>query len=248
VTGLVTEAPPAVAFAGVDVRFPDGTQALADIDLAVRRGEFVSLVGPSGCGKSTLLRLAAGLQQPTAGSVHDQSTELGYVFQDATLLPWRTVAGNVGLLPQLRRLSRRERAERVAAAIDTVGLRGSEDKYPRMLSGGMRMRVSLARALTLDPDLFLFDEPFGALDEMTRERLNDEVLRLFGLKGFAGLFVTHSVQEATYLATRVVVLSSGPGRVVADIGVDFAYPRPPSLRFDPSFNRIAAAVSDALRS
>jgi NitT/TauT family transport system ATP-binding protein len=232
----------------VDLVYPDGTHALSSVDLEVRRGEFISLVGPSGCGKSSLLRIAAGLVRPTSGLVRNGSTELGYVFQDATLLPWRTVAGNVGLLPQLRRVGRKERRELVSAAVETVGLRGFEDKYPHTLSGGMKMRVSLARALTLDPDLFLFDEPFGALDEMTRERLNDEVLQLFQIKRFAGVFVTHSVQEATFLSTRVIVMSSGPGRVVADIAVDFDYPRPPSLRFDSAFNRAAAAVSDALRS
>ncbi|MFI5957400.1 ABC transporter ATP-binding protein [Cryptosporangium sp. NPDC051539] len=242
------EASTAVAFEGVDVVFPDGTRALSAVDLGVRRGEFVSLVGPSGCGKSTLLRLAAGLVRPTSGLVRNGSRELGYVFQDATLLPWRTVADNVGLLPQLRRVARRERHELVSAAIQTVGLRGFEDSYPRTLSGGMKMRVSLARALTLDPDLFLFDEPFGALDEMTRERLNDEVLRLFQVKGFAGIFVTHSVPEATFLSTRVIVLSSRPGRIVADIPVGFDYPRSSTLRFDPAFNRVAAAVSDALRN
>jgi NitT/TauT family transport system ATP-binding protein len=238
----------ALGFDDVDLVYPDGTHALSSVDLEVRRGEFISLVGPSGCGKSSLLRIAAGLVRPTSGLVRKGSTELGYVFQDATLLPWRTVAGNVGLLPQLRRVGRKERRELVSAAVETVGLRGFEDKYPHTLSGGMKMRVSLARALTLDPDLFLFDEPFGALDEMTRERLNDEVLQLFQIKRFAGVFVTHSVQEATFLSTRVMVMSSGPGRVVADIAVDFDYPRPPSLRFDSAFNRVAAAVSDALRS
>jgi NitT/TauT family transport system ATP-binding protein len=239
---------PKLAFDGVDVRFPDGTHALTGIDLDIRAGEFVSLVGPSGCGKSTLLRIAAGLVQPTSGDVRNAGADLGFVFQDATLLPWRTVAGNVGLLPQLQGVGRRERRELVSSAIETVGLRGFEDKYPRTLSGGMKMRVSLARALTLEPDLFLFDEPFGALDEMTRERLNGEVLELFQLKRFAALFVTHSVQEATFLSTRVVVMSSRPGRIVADIPVDFDYPRPQTLRFDPSFNRIAASVSDALRA
>jgi NitT/TauT family transport system ATP-binding protein len=243
-----TDASPALVFDDVELVYPDGTQALSRIDLEVSKGEFVSLVGPSGCGKSTLLRVAAGLVVPSSGRAHTDGGELGYVFQDATLLPWRTVADNVGLLAELRRMGRRERRELVSAAIETVGLRGFEDKYPGTLSGGMKMRVSLARALTLEPDLFLFDEPFGALDEMTRERLNDEVLQLFQLERFAGVFVTHSIPEATFLSTRVLVMSSRPGRIVADIAVDFDYPRPPRLRFDSAFNRVAAAVSDALRS
>lgn len=243
-----TDARQALAFDNVELVYPDGTHALSKVDLEVRKAEFVSLVGPSGCGKSTMLRIAAGLIQPTSGHTHTDSGELGYVFQDATLLPWRTVADNVGLLVQLRGMGRRERRGLVSAAIETVGLGGFEDNYPGTLSGGMKMRVSLARALTLDPDLFLFDEPFGALDEMTRERLNDEVLQLFHAKRFAGVFVTHSVLEATFLSTRVLVMSSRPGRIVADIAVDFDYPRPPRLRFDPAFNRVAAAVSDALRS
>jgi NitT/TauT family transport system ATP-binding protein len=242
------EARTALMFEDLELVYPDGTHALSRVDLQVRNGEFVSLVGPSGCGKSTLLRLAAGLVRPTSGSVHTQSDDLGYVFQDATLLPWRSVSDNIGLLLELRRVGRRERRELVAAAIETVGLSGSEAKYPGALSGGMKMRVSLARALTLNPDLFLFDEPFGALDEMTREHLNDEVLHLFQARRFAGVFVTHSVQEATFLSNRVIVMSGAPGRTVADIAVDFDYPRPSKLRFDPAFNRIARAVSEALRS
>jgi len=237
-----------LSFDQIGMVFADGTEAIADASFRVDKGEFVTVVGPSGCGKSTLLRLAAGLTVPTSGRTRTDSGDLGYVFQDATLLPWRTVSDNVGLLLELRRMRRSERGPRIAAAIQTVGLNGFEDKYPSTLSGGMRMRVSLARALTLNPDLLLFDEPFGALDEMTRERLGDEVLQLFATRGFAGVFVTHSVPEATFLSTRVIVMSSRPGRVVADIAVDFDYPRRPELRFDPAFNRIAAAVSGALRS
>ena len=243
-----TDGSPALVFDDVELVYPDGTHALSTVNLEIGKGEFVSLVGPSGWGKSTLLRVAAGLVLPSSGRTCTDGGELGYVFQDATLLPWRTVADNVGLLAELRRLGRRERRELVAAAIETVGLRGFEDKYPDTLSGGMKMRVSLARALTLDPDLFLFDEPFGALDEMTRGRLNDEVLQLFQARSFTGVFVTHSIHEATFLSTRVLVMSSGPGRIVADIAVEFGFPRQPRLRFDSAFNRVAAAVSDALRS
>lgn len=235
-------------FAKVGLTYRDGTHALGDIDLEVRSGELVSIVGPSGCGKSTLLRIASGLLSPSAGTVRAEQEHLGYVFQDATLLPWRTVEANVGLLCELRGVPKAQRAALVRDAIALVGLRGFEHHHPRRLSGGMKMRASLARALTVDPRLFLFDEPFGALDEITRLRLNEELLTLFEARRFAGVFVTHSVSEAVYLSTKVVVMSDRPGKVVAEIPVPFAYPRPPELRYDPAFGQLAALVSSALRA
>lgn len=239
---------PALRFSGVMKRFPGGTTALAEASLEVSPGEFVSVVGPSGCGKSTLLRLASGLDQVTEGTVDVGAKRLGYVFQDATLLPWRTVRQNVGLFAELEKIDKAERHQRVADAIGLVGLAGFEKHLPHQLSGGMRMRVSLARSLVLDPDVFLFDEPFGALDEITRERLNDELLRMFGLRAFAALFITHSVAEAVFLATRVVVMSGRPGRVIADIPVPFGYPRMPELRYTPEFGALCGEVSRHLRS
>ena len=239
--------PTALRFSGVAKRFATGTLATTGIDLALRPGEFVAIVGPSGCGKSTLLRLAAGLSQPTAGRVEVARGGVGYVFQDPTLLPWRSVARNIELPAELQELSRRERRRRVSEAVELVGLRGFERHLPRMLSGGMRMRVSLARALLLDPDLLLFDEPFGALDELTRERLNDELLRLYTARRFTGLFVTHSVAEAVFLSSRVVLMSPRPGRIVADFPVPFDYPRPRGLRFTPEFTALTARVSARLR-
>jgi NitT/TauT family transport system ATP-binding protein len=231
----------------VSMAFPDGTHALAEVSLDVRRGELVALVGPSGCGKSTLLRLLAGFEQATSGTVATSGEGLGYVFQDATLLPWRTVLGNVVLPAELAGRPKAEAEAAARAAIGRVGLTGFEGHRPAQLSGGMRMRASIARALTLQPRLFLFDEPFGALDEITRERLNEELSSLFVLDPFAGLFVTHSVPEAVYLSTRVVVLSERPGRIVADIEVPFAYPRGPELRYAPEFAAVAGEVSAALR-
>jgi len=238
----------AVAFADVSMRFPDGTQALEGVTFRVGVGEFVSLVGPSGCGKSTLLRLVAGFETPSRGAVTSTSGEaVGYVFQDATLLPWRSVRHNVELPAQLRGVAPEERRRRADEAIRRVGLSGFEAHRPAQLSGGMRMRASIARALTLKPKLFLFDEPFGALDEITRERLHDELGALFVEEPFAGLFVTHSVPEAVFLSSRVIVMSSRPGRVVADIAVPFAYPRPPELRYRPAFAELAGRVSATLR-
>ncbi|MCW0212825.1 MAG: ABC transporter ATP-binding protein [Pseudonocardia sp.] len=236
-----------LSFVDVAKTYPDGTTALEHVDLEVRRGDFVTVVGPSGCGKSTLLRIASGLEPHTAGTSTVDSRHLGYVFQDATLLPWRTVAQNVELVAELSGRPKNDRKAAAKDAIDLVGLTGFEKHLPRQLSGGMRMRVSLARSLTLAPDLFLFDEPFGALDEITRERLNDELIRLFSTQRFGALFITHSVSEAVYLSTEVVVMSGRPGRVVQTFDVPFGYPRSPDLRFTPEFAALSGEVSRALR-
>ncbi len=236
-----------LAFSGVGRVFADGTEALRGVDLQVGRGEFVTVVGPSGCGKSTLLRLASGLDGPSTGAVTVASERVGYVFQDPTLLPWRSVSRNIELLAELERVPKPERRRRVAEVIRLVGLDGFERHRPRALSGGMRMRVSLARSLVLEPDVFLFDEPFGALDEMTRERLNDELLQLFADRQFAALFITHSVAEAVFLSTRVVVMSPRPGRLLGDVAVPFGYPRLPELRYTEEFGKVAGEVSDLLR-
>jgi len=234
-------------FRDVAMTFPDGTVALSGVDLTVRRGEFVTVVGPSGCGKSTLLRIASGLETASHGTTELMTDRIGYVFQDATLLPWRDVQRNVELLAELNSIPRLERASKAKDAIDLVGLSGFERHLPRALSGGMRMRTSLARSLTLDPELFLFDEPFGALDEITRERLNDELLRLFAEQQFAGLFITHSVSEAVYLSTRVIVMSGRPGRIVDQFEVPFDMPRDPDVRFTAEFGELVGKVSHALR-
>jgi NitT/TauT family transport system ATP-binding protein len=234
-------------FARTEMTFPNGTVALRDVDLTVSRGEFVSVVGPSGCGKSTLLRIASGLENASDGTAAVRTEQVGYVFQDATLLPWRTVAGNIELIAELKGISRAERAEKAAQVIDLVGLSGFEDNLPKQLSGGMRMRTSVARSLMMDPELFLFDEPFGALDEITRERLNDELCKLFCERSFAGLFITHSVSEAVYLSTKVAVMSGRPGTIVETFDVPFGMPRDPDVRFTPEFAELTGEVSHALR-
>lgn len=228
--------------------FPDGTEALRDVSFDVHKGEFVTVVGPSGCGKSTLLKVASGLITHTSGDVEVDRKSLGYTFQDATLLPWRSVVRNVELLLELEGVSKSERRRIAQEHIDLVGLTGFEQHYPKRLSGGMKMRVSLARSLAVQPEVFMFDEPFGALDEITRERLNDELLDLFKNEGFAGLFITHSIYEAIFLSTRVLVMSARPGRIVADFEIPFDYPRDTSLRYDPEFTRLAGEVSESLRA
>jgi NitT/TauT family transport system ATP-binding protein len=238
---------PALTFRGVSKTFPDGTHALTPLDLTVREGEFVTVVGPSGCGKSTILKIASGLIPKTDGDLELSDDNMGYVFQDATLLPWRTVRKNVELFAELHGIDKSERRAAAQEAIDLVGLSGFEDHHPKRLSGGMKMRVSLARSLVLNPKLFLFDEPFGALDEITRERLQEELLRLFVIEGFAALFITHSLYEAVFLSTRVLVMSPRPGRFVAEFDVPFGYPRTDEIRFDPEFARISGEVSAALR-
>lgn len=237
---------PALAFQHVGLTFENGTHALDGIDIAVRPGEFVSLVGPSGCGKSTLLRLAAGFEHPTAGTVSVATGKLGYVFQEATLLPWRSVLRNVELPAELAGVDKAIRRAAAREALELVGLTGFENHKPAQLSGGMRMRASIARALTGAPELFLFDEPFGALDEITRQRLNEEVSGLYRRSGFTGVFVTHSVAEAVFMSTRVVVLTGRPGRVAADIPVPLDFPRSPESRYTPEFGAVAAEVSAAL--
>jgi NitT/TauT family transport system ATP-binding protein len=231
----------------VERKFTDGTAAVTELSLHVRRGEFVSVVGPSGCGKSTLLRLVSGLDAPTAGAVAVAPGRLGYVFQDPTLLPWRSVRRNVELLAELEGIPRAERRRRVDRTLELVGLDEFARARPAALSGGMRMRVSLARSLVLDPELFLLDEPFGALDELTRERMNDELVALHTARGLTVLFVTHSVAEAVFLSDRVAVMSPRPGRIVGEVAVPFPYPRSPDLRFEPEFGRLAARVSALLR-
>ena len=236
-----------LSFDRIGMVFPDGTEAIRDVSFTVDKGEFVTVVGPSGCGKSTLLKIASGLLDPSRGSVMVDRDRLGYVFQDPTLLPWRTVQQNVELLAELHGIGKAQRAQVATRAINTVGLTGFEHHYPKSLSGGMRMRASLARTLTLNPPLFLFDEPFGAVDEITREHLNEETQRLFVSEGFAGLFITHSISEAVFLSTRVFVMSARPGRIVAEFTVPFPYPRSPDLRFQPEFAKLSGELSHALR-
>ena len=205
----------ALVFDQVSKVFPDGTHAVDKTSLAVQPGEFVTIIGPSGCGKSTLLKMASGLTDITAGTITVPPGNIGYVFQDATLLPWRTVRKNIELFAELHGIDKVGRKKLAQDAIDLVGLKGFEGHYPRSLSGGMKMRASLARSLTLKPGVFLFDEPFGAIDEITRDRLNTELMQLFETERFAGLFITHSINEAVYLSTRVLVMSARPGRIVA---------------------------------
>jgi NitT/TauT family transport system ATP-binding protein len=238
---------PVVRFRSVGKTFPDGTVALRDLSFSVGAREFVSIVGPSGCGKSTLLRIVSNLIPTTTGQVECAAPDdVGYVFQDPTLLPWRTVEGNVKLLCQLHGVPSRETARLAREAIGLVGLRGFERHRPWALSGGMRMRVSLARSLTREPRLFLFDEPFGALDEVTRQRLDEELLRLFIHKRFAAMFITHSVSEAVYLSNRVLIMSARPGRILEEFVVPFAFPRA-GLRFESRYAEVVAALARVLR-
>ena len=237
----------ALRMTNISLTFADGTQALDNLNLNIQSGEFVTVVGPSGCGKSTLLRLASGLLAQAQGLCEVDRTSLGYVFQDPTLLPWRTVRRNVELNAELAGMDKPSRQKAANAAIDLVNLTGNEDKYPKQLSGGMKMRCSLARSLVLQPNLFLFDEPFAALDEITREHLNDELLHLFQNQNFASLFITHSIQEAVFLSTRVLVMSARPGRIIAEHAIDFPYPRHPDIRYQSDFAEICGKISADLK-
>ena len=234
---------------GIAKTFDSGTEALGPVDLAVRDGEFVSLVGPSGCGKSTALRVIAGLLSPTRGTVMwpGGRPQIGFVFQDATLMPWADAAANARLPLDLEGVSRGDAETRALRALARVGLTGFEKAYPRELSGGMRMRVSIARAIAAEPKLLLMDEPFAALDELTRQALNDDLLKLAREDGLTVIFVTHSVYESAYLSDRVVVMTPRPGRIAADIALSPPARRDAGYRLTPEFAESAGKVSAALR-
>jgi NitT/TauT family transport system ATP-binding protein len=245
---------PEIELEDVTKSYGTGRVALQSVGLKILKGEFVSIIGPSGCGKSTVLKLISGLTPPSAGTIRvdgmtpqNARETISFIFQDATLLPWRTVTRNVGLGLELEHVATKRRAETVAALLRMVGLEDVADAYPRELSGGMKMRVSIARALATNPRLLLMDEPFAALDEMTRDRMNEELLRLRAEARWTGVFVTHSVAEAVFLSTRIVVLAPHPGRVHAVLPVELPYPRAASLRERPEFEALVAHASHVLR-
>ena len=237
----------------VEMQFASEQFGVRDVSLSVRRGELISLVGPSGCGKSTLLRMIAGLLTPTRGELHVQAGAAGdsrtaFVFQDSNLLPWRSVFDNIRLPLELRGVPIEEQRAAVESSLKLIGLKPDDAaKRPRMLSGGMRMRVSLARALVTRPELLLLDEPFAALDDLLRQQLNEELLRIWTEQRWTGIFVTHNVAEAVFLSQRVLVMSKSPGRLVADIAVPFEHPRDPELRSSPEFAKLTGEVSRCLR-
>jgi NitT/TauT family transport system ATP-binding protein len=247
----LSDAPPvAIAADQVAKVFPSGTQALAPVSLRVSAGSFVSLVGPSGCGKSTLLRMIAGLLEPSGGTitrgVQAGVEGTGFVFQDPTLMPWATVAANVDLPLQIAGTSGGKHDPRIADALRLVGLQDFAKAYPRELSGGMRMRVSIARAIATRPQLLLMDEPFAALDEFTRFQLNEDLLALWQKNRWTVIFVTHSIREAVFLSERVVVMTPRPGRIVAEIAVPFGPLRAATLRDSHQFADVCAEVNSAL--
>jgi len=240
---------PAFTLAEVSKVYSNGTVALQNFNLTVQEGEFVSLLGPSGCGKSTVLRLVAGLGKMSAGRVSwggQSKSKLAFVFQEAALMPWATVQENVQLPLKLAGVPKALAQSAVAEAIALVDLQNFEQAYPRELSGGMRMRVSIARALVTHPDLLLMDEPFGALDEMTRSRLNSDLLNLWQQKHWTVMFVTHNIYEAVYLSNRVVVMAARPGRVVAEVTIDEPYPRTDAFRTSSRFNDYYRQISSHL--
>ena len=255
----VTTAMPAVELLSADKVFANGTRGLAPVDLAIQPGEFVSLIGPSGCGKSTLLKLIANLIEPTDGKllwwrgdfgkVGQTGRRLAFVFQDPTLMPWSKVESNVRLPLELAGVPKAEAKERAAAALSRVGLSAAASRYPRQLSGGMRMRVSIARALVTEPDLLLMDEPFGALDEFTRNKLDEDLITLCHERGLTNVFVTHSIYEAVFLSTRIVVMAANPGRIFAEYLVAEPMPRDEGFRRSDRFasmcRDLSALLSDA---
>lgn len=249
---------PIVRLDHVSKTFSNGTVALKDMTLSIGEGEFVSLLGPSGCGKSTALRIIAGLGDATTGRVewptmgHDAhgkvEREIGFVFQEPTLMPWATVFKNVWLPLRLAGISKSAARARVMEAIEMVGLAAFADSYPRELSGGMKMRVSIARALVTRPRVLLMDEPFAALDEITRQKLNDDLLRLWAQFGWTVVFVTHSVFESVYLSTRIVIMAPRPGRVIDELLVDAPAPRGIAFRTSPEYSEMTRRASQSLHS
>jgi NitT/TauT family transport system ATP-binding protein len=242
---------------GVSKTFANGTAALREIDLMIpAKAQFLALLGPSGCGKSTLLRIIAGLEPPTTGRIEWPTTahdrlgrslpELGFVFQDATLMPWATVFDNLYLPLRIKGFRRRAVREPIMDALRQVGLQDFAETYPRQLSGGMRMRVSVARALVTRPRVLLMDEPFAALDEITRLKLDRDLLELWQARRLTIIFVTHSVFESVFLADRIVVMSARPGSIAADIPIREPYPRTDAFRTSPAYNAYCREVSAAL--
>jgi NitT/TauT family transport system ATP-binding protein len=253
-----THPAPLVALHAIGKEFPNGVRALAGLDLTVQSGEFVALLGPSGCGKSTALRIIAGLSEPTQGAVEwmeaatpvksaaKNKRRIGFVFQEPTLMPWASVFDNVALPLKLQGTAANAAAPRVKAALDRVGLGTFPRAYPRELSGGMRMRASIARALVTEPQLLLMDEPFAALDEITRFKLNDDLLQMWEALRTTIVFVTHSVFESVYLASRVVVMAARPGRVSTELAIDAPYPRGRSFRTSAEYAAYCRRASEAL--
>jgi NitT/TauT family transport system ATP-binding protein len=246
---------PHVLIQGLSKRYGDGPSVLHGVDLEVAAGEFVTLIGPSGCGKSTILKLVAGLNPVTAGQllVRGQTPKVArdrtaFIFQEPTLLPWLTVIRNIEVLLRIRRVPRSRLRKTADQMLTLVRLKHVRNHYPRQLSGGMKMRVSIARALSLSPELLLLDEPFGALDEMTRDHLNEELLELRRDQNWTALFVTHSVREAVFLSNRIVVLAANPGRIHEVVEVPLAYPRTNETRDSEAYLRIVSEVSHVLRS
>jgi len=244
-----------VELRAVTKRYGNGHLVLEDINLSIAESEFVSIIGPSGCGKSTLLKLVAGLTRLSSGGIRVAGVEpvrarktMSFMFQDATLLPWRTVQRNVELSTELHGVKKAERAAIAYEMLTLVGLSQVAHQFPRQLSGGMKMRVSIARALSTHPEVLLMDEPFAALDEMTRDRLNEELLRLRAESRWTGLFVTHSVAEAVFLSDRIIVLAAQPGRLAYDLPIHFSFPRNAELRLRGEFEEAVIDVSKKLRS
>jgi NitT/TauT family transport system ATP-binding protein len=247
---------PAVEVLSAEKTYPNGTRALMPVNLTVREGEFITLLGPSGCGKSTLLKMVAGLLGPSDGrlllwrkpvaQIESTGHRLSFVFQEATLMPWARVQANVRLPLDLAKVPRAEADARVAESLQLVGLDKFSAHLPRELSGGMQMRVAIARGLVTKPTLLLMDEPFGALDEITRNKLDSDLLELWGAKKLTVIFVTHSIYEAVYLSNRVVVMAARPGRIVDEVMIDEPYPRGPDFRVSTAFTQYAKKLQDSL--